>query len=42
MNLVSGKIVQSEDEVWVQSSGLLYPRSHYPFRNRPVRCTQWF
>jgi len=42
MNLISGKIAQSEGKVSVQSSGLLYPRSHYPFRNRPVRCTQWF
>ena len=27
MNFVSEKIAQSEDKVWVQSSGLLYPKA---------------
>ena len=34
-NLVSGKIVQSEDKVWVQSSGLRFPENNYPFREPP-------
>ena len=35
MNFVSGKIAQSEDKVWVQSSGLRFPANHYPFREPP-------
>ena len=35
MNLVSGKIAQSEDKVWVQSSGMCFPANHYPFREPP-------
>ena len=35
MNLVFGKIAQSEDKVWVQSSGLRFPANHYPFREPP-------
>jgi len=35
MNLVSGKIVQSEDKVCVQSSGLRFPENHYQFRKPP-------
>ena len=35
MNLVSGKIAQSEDKVWVQSSGLRFQANHYPFREPP-------
>ena len=35
MNLVSGKIAQSEGKVWVQSSGLRFPAIHYPFREPP-------
>ena len=35
MNLVSGKIAQFEDKVWVQSSGLRFPANYYPFREPP-------
>ena len=35
MNFVSGKIAQSEDKVWVQSSGLRFPANHYPFLEPP-------
>ena len=35
MNLVSGKIAQSEDKVLVQSRGLRFPANHYPFRGPP-------
>ena len=32
MNLISGKIAQSEGKVSVQSNGLRFPANHYPFR----------
>ena len=32
MNLISGKIAQSEGKVSVQSNGLRFPSNHYPFR----------
>ena len=35
MNLVSGKIAQSEGKVWMQSSGLRFPANHFPFREPP-------
>ena len=38
MNLVSGKIAQSEDKVWVQSSGLRLPeQTTTRFENRTKR-----
>ena len=37
MNLVSGKIAQSKDKVWVQSSRLRFPANHYPFREPPSK-----
>ena len=35
MNLISGKIAQSEGKVSVQSNGLRVPSNHYPFRGPP-------
>ena len=35
MNLVSGKIAQSEGKVSVQSNGLRFPATRYPFREPP-------
>jgi multiple sugar transport system ATP-binding protein len=35
MNLISGKLAQSEGKVWVQSNGLRFPAGHYSFREPP-------
>ena len=35
MNLISGKIAQSEGKVSVQSNGLRFPANRYPFREPP-------